>query len=384
MERCNVTFSRLVVLAAAVVFVPIAQAQLTSIRASQQLPLPPNSAPRPAQEARFGEYVTTDGNTIVVTVSQGPAAYTYVQKKPGKKWVFDAALAPSDGTTSLSAAIRGNVAAVGGAVGTEAAVFVFLRSQGVWMQTQTITGFTFGAQVNMIALGPDYLAIGDLGFNEFRGAVQIYSQTGAGTYTFDSTLTTSNPDAGPGWLLGFYPIASGNTVISVAPGGQKVYPFARVGGIWTEQAEINHPEYPVYGFSGDRILVPQQQVPQQPVRVQEFVRSGDVWSAGAVLTNPQEPGRGLSDFMALDGTRAVVNESAPDGSTTDALGFQRANAGWVATTRLRDTNLPECFNSGFVPVSLAIAGRLVVASCPGGRKAHHNLLGSVRVYELPE
>ena len=305
MARRNASLASLLIGAGSVLFIPIAQAQLTSIRPSQQLPMPPNTAPQPTQEARFGEFVTTDGQTILVTVSQGPAVYTSAPIKPGEKWVFEAALAPAEGTTSLSGAVRGNVAAVGGTVGTENAVFVFLRSQGQWLQTQTITGFDFSVQFNMIALGPDYLAIGDFGVNNFIGAVHIYSQIGAGTYAFDSTLTTSDPTASPGWLLGFSPIASGNIVTAAAPGGQRVHVFARANGLWTEQAELNMPTLPLYGCSGDRVLVGQSDVVGQPGRVGEFVRSGGVWTAGDVLVHPQEPDKGLSGLTSMDGARWI-------------------------------------------------------------------------------
>ena len=381
MSRCNARFARLLLCAGALWFIPIAQAQIPSIYPSQRLPLPPCNVPQPAQDARFGEYVATDGQTILVTVSEGPAAYTYVRKSPGTKWKFGAALTPADGTTGLSGAIRGNVAAVSGTVGDESAVFIFVRTQGEWVQTQTITGFDFSPQFNMIALGADYLAIGDLGVNDFRGAVHIYDQAGAGTYAFGSTLTTGDPNANPGWLLGFSPIASGDTVTSAAPGGQKVHVFVRTGGLWTEQTELSILINPTYGFSGDRILLPQQQVVGQAARIQEFVRSNGAWSAGGQLMNPQEPARGLSNPVAIDGARAVAGESL-EGPVEDAIAFERGSAGWAAKAKLREAVLQEC--RGFTDVTLAIAGRLVVASCPNGSNGRPTYDGRVEVYDLPQ
>jgi hypothetical protein len=366
--------------AGALLFIPIAQAQVTSLRASQRLPMPPITAPQPTQEARFGEYVATDGQTLLVTVSEGPAAYTYVRKMPGKKWAFEGALAPAEGTTALSGAVRGNVAAIGGIVGEENAVFNFVRTQGQWLQTQTITGFDFSVQFNMIALGADYLAIGDFGFNDFRGGVHIYNQTGAGTYALDAVLT--EPNAVPGWLLGFLPIASGDTVTSAAPGGAKVHVFARSAGLWTEQTELNLLSNPSYGFSGERILLPEGQVVGQSSRVQEFVRSGGVWSAGGQLINPREPEFGVSAPVSIDGVRAVAGEASPDAPTKDAIAFELGSAGWTPTARLRDAVLQEC--RGFTDVTLAIAGRLVVASCPNGRNGHPAFEGYVAVYDLPQ
>jgi hypothetical protein len=382
MSQCNARFTRMLIGAGALLLIPIAQAQVTSLRASQRLPMPPSTAPQPTQEARFGEYVATDGQTILVSVSQGPAAYTYVRKMPGKKWAFDAALAPAEGTTSLSGAVRGNIAAVGGVIGDENAVFIFVRTQGQWLQTQTITGFDFSVQFNMIALGADYLAIGDFGLNDFRGGVHIYDQTGAGTYALGAVLTPGDPNAVPGWLLGFSPIASGNTVTSAAPGGQKVHVFARTGGLWTEQARLDLLVNPSYGFSGDRILFPQGQVAGQSARVQEFVRSGGVWSAGGQLINPREPDFGLGHPVSIDGAHAAAAEASPDVPTKDAIAFELGAAGWVATARLRDAVRPEC--RGFTDVTLAIAGRLVVTSCPNDPNGHPAFEGSVAVYDLPQ
>ncbi|HKS57677.1 MAG TPA: hypothetical protein VJS12_20435 [Steroidobacteraceae bacterium] len=382
MSHRNARFSRLLIGVGALLLIPIAQSQVVALRPAQRLPMPPNNAPQPTQEGRFGEYVATDGQTILVTVSQGPAAYTYVRNVAGKKWVFDAALAPAQGATGLSGAMRGDVAAVGGTDAGENAVFIFLRTQGQWTQTQTITGSDFSTQFNMIALGADYLAIGDLGFDDFRGGVHIYDRTGAGTYAFNTTLTSSDPNVVMGWLLGFSPIASGDTLTSAAAGGQKVHVFARAGGLWSEQAELNILVNPTYAFSGDRILLPQPQFEGQPTRMEQFVRNGAVWSAGSQLINPREPAFGLRNPTSIDATRAVAAEASPDVLVADALVFELRNTGWVATARLRDAVRPEC--RGSTDATLAIAGRLVVAGCPNGPNGHPKFEGSVAVYDLPQ
>ncbi|HET9445668.1 MAG TPA: hypothetical protein VFO35_05385 [Steroidobacteraceae bacterium] len=379
---CNARLTRMLIGAGALLLIANAHAQVTALRASQRLPMPPISAPQPTQEARFGEYVATDGQTLLVTVSEGPAAYTYVKKMPGKKWAFEGALAPVEGTTALSGAVRGNIAAVGGVVGEENAVFIFARTQGQWLQTQTITGFDFSVQFNMIALGADYLAIGDFGFNDFRGGVHIYNQTGAGTYELSAVLTPGDPNAPQGWLLGFLPIASGDTLTVAAPGGEKVHVFVRTGGVWTEEAQLNLLSNPSYAFSGDRILLPEGQVVGQSSRVQEFLRSGGVWSPGGELINPRDPEFGLGTPVSIDGVRAVAGEASQDVPTEDALVFELGSAGWAPTARLRDAILLEC--RGLTDVTLAIAGRSVVASCPNGRNGHPAFEGYVTVYDLPQ
>jgi hypothetical protein len=75
MSRCNLPLVNVLIGAGALIFTPIAQAQLPVIYPTQLLPLPPHSAPQPAQPARFGDLVATDGRTILVSAADGPAAY---------------------------------------------------------------------------------------------------------------------------------------------------------------------------------------------------------------------------------------------------------------------------------------------------------------------
>jgi hypothetical protein len=380
MSRSNLSFAKLVLGAAALLFIPLAQAQLTSVRPSQRLPMPPDTAPQPTQPARFGEFVATDGRTILVTVSQGPAAYTYV-KRGSKKWVFQGALAPAEGTVTNSGAVRGNVAAVSGRVGTEEAVFVFLRSQGQWLQTQTITGADLSPQFNMVALGPDYLAIGDTAENDVVGALHVYSQTGAGTYVLDSTLTPGNPNATQGWLFGASPIVSGDTLTARALGGGTVNVFVRAGGLWTEQAELSQHIFGQYGFSGDRAFISFDNTSEPGPR--EYVRTGGTWTTGVQLIHPDADKAFTNAAIAMDGRRVVVTESSSTGLGDDAIAFELGNAGWTATARLRRANLRECYFGPF-GVSLAMVRRLVVAGCPNAPSGHTAFEGNVKVYELPE
>lgn len=150
------------------------------------------------------------------------------------------------------------------------------------------------------------------------------------------TLTPSNPDVSPGWLLGVSPLAHGNTLTAVALGVESVYVFFRPGGLWTEQGELNQSS--VARFAPDKGL------------------------AGGVI--------------AMDGRRVVVTEHSYVGPREDAIAFTRGDAGWVATTRLRRANLLECSGIG-VDVSLAIVGKLVVAGCPNAPTPHSVFEGKV-------
>jgi hypothetical protein len=353
----------------ALLFVAIAHAQLPVIYPRQLLPLPPHSAPQPAEPVTFGEIAATDGKTILVTVSQGPAAYSYVRNASGKRWVYEGAVAPSNGTATNGGAVRGNVALVNGLVGSQGAVFVFLRLQGRWTQTQTIfTGGPVGG-FNTVAIGPDYIAIGDITFDEERGGVHIYNEAGAGTYVFDSTLRPA--DAGSGFLLGLNPIAEGDSVLAFAPGAQVVCVFARSGGLWSEQAQLPSP-FPQYGFSGDRAFL--ERLNGRP---QEFVRHDGTWTAGQELLHPQDPDKVLFG-PAMNGGRVVAREfTRVQGITaTSAILFELDDLGWLATTELKQGSAAGC-------EGLSIAGTVVLSRCPRVRTGHPVFEGQVQVYEVP-
>ena len=233
---------------------PIAHASSSPLRVAA-LPMPPTASPKPSTR-----HASAVGRVLTGKIAHDLARARRLHLRPKKarhdmglpiaRGFYDRRRRKVSGTVSAT-----KIAAEECTVVYEDAVFVFLRSQGQWLQTQTITGSIFASRFNMMPLGRPNSRSATSDVNNFIGAVHIYSQIGAGTYAFDSTLTTSDPTASPGWLLGFSPIASGNTVTAAAPGGQRIHVFARANGLWTEQAELNMPTLPLYGCSGDRVLV---------------------------------------------------------------------------------------------------------------------------------
>ena len=215
--------------------------------------------------------MATDGRTILVSAANGPAAYIYVRNPSGKKWVYDSAVVPHEAGFVRASAVRDNIALVESFTESETAVFVYHRSQGRWTQTQTITA----TQPVGNAIGPDYIAIGDWSVDDARGAVLIYSESGAGTYVFDSQLNDDPATVGPGHSLGFNPIADRDTVMAAAPGNGWVSVFVRTGGLWSEQAQLAPVSASAtFPFSGDRAFL---------FGPREFIRHDGTWTAGNVL-----------------------------------------------------------------------------------------------------
>lgn len=365
----------LLFLAATALATPAADAQLPVIRPQQRLPMPPQSAPRPTAETTFGELAVTDGRTIIVTVASGPAAYAYVKDATGR-WAYESALVAPDGNlTSIGASVRGNVAALEGsnAVG-EPFVFVFVRAGGQWTHTQTLPGPGAINRANHVALGGDYLALGDIGANGFAGAVHIYDEAGPGTYVFNTDLSAAG--SVPGWLVGYHLIADGDTVLAAAPGNELVAGFARAGGVWSEQGQLN-PDginfFWFFGVSGNRaVLTPLGGNPE------EFVRRDGTWQKRGLLIHPSDPQRQLRNPIAVGGRRLLVGEQGSE----NALLFELQDGTWRATGALRNANdaaCPALTDSG----TISLVGTLALAACPRVPRPDHDFEGRVLVYELP-
>jgi hypothetical protein len=359
MSRRNPKLLNLLIAAGAPLCVSIGHAELPLIYPSQNLPLPPRSAPQPFERGRFGDLAVTDGETILVSAGDGPAAYVYGRNPSGPRWVYKTALVPNEAAPARARSVRGNIALVESSTESEAAVFVFNRSQGQWTQTQAIsTPFPVGASI-----GPDYIAIGDWSINDAHGAVLIYNAAGAGTYAFDSQLEAAN--AVPGFSLGFNAIADRDTVLAAAPGDIMVSAFARTGGLWSEQAQLRPGNADAsFAFSGDRAFV------AGPL---EFIRQDGTWTAGDVLIHPLNPDKRLFR-VAMDGTRLIAAES--DGES--AFLWELHDGTWQPTAELKQAKA-RCGE-----FTLWIGGRVALVACPGVASPHPVFDGLVRVYELPQ
>jgi hypothetical protein len=365
----------LLVIGAAALATPGAHAELPVIRPQQRLPMPPQDAPRPTNPRGFGQFALSDGETIIVTVPEGRAAYAYVKDSSGR-WIYDSALvAPPSAVLLVGGAIRGRVAVMQGFdFDTFAStVYVFVRSGGQWAITQTLPGVESNHRANRLALGADYLAVGDILANDSAGVLRIYDEVSIGQYSFATDLSMTG--SGQGYLVGYHVLADGDTVLAASAGGQVVGAFARSGGVWAEQAVLI-PDQALslwfFAFSGSRAFLTTQQNPQ------EFVRRDGTWLKRGMLNHPSDLQRSLMNPIAMDGRRVIVGEEGSE----DAMLFELRDGEWTATAVLRNANdqsCPRTIDSG----SITLVGRLALAACDSVPTPDHDFEGRVLVYELP-
>ncbi|MDI1447768.1 hypothetical protein [Polyangium sp. 6x1] len=220
------------------------------------------TAPDGAPSDFFGRSVALSGDTAIVgapdedtTGTDAGAAYVFVRTNGA--WGFEQKLVASDGGPGqwfgFDVAVDGDVAVVGspkadGAMSASGAVYVFVRTNGVWTEQQKVfasdgtSGDTMGQAVafaggTLVAGAP---AEGTKGAD--AGAVYVFGEKG-GVFTQQKKLLAADGQAGDelGASVGF----SGQTVIAGAPGEDDAgagagaaYVFVGAGPVWSQQKKF--------------------------------------------------------------------------------------------------------------------------------------------------
>ncbi len=213
----------------------------------------------------FGQSVAIDGDTIIVGSTQsdspgavnGGAAYIFVRN--GTTWSHQQRLIASDVAAfqsfGISVAISGDTALIGNSDDNHAgndsgAAYVFQRTGTNWSQLQKLVAPDAQAQDFFgegLAISDDCLMIGasrddqacPTNANCNSGSAYVFTRTG-GVWAFDQLLTAS--DQASNDFFGLTIAMSGNIAVIGAPldgpAAGSAYVFARIGGSWTEQAQI--------------------------------------------------------------------------------------------------------------------------------------------------
>ena len=272
--------------------------------------------------------------------------------------------------------MHGNVAALQGAIAETNVVFVFRRSAGQWIHTQTLPGTQPRGGANPVALGRDYLAIGEIEAGGFAGAVHIYNEIGPEPCP---RLRLVDGCLGPGWLTGYEVIAVGEAVLSGAPGTGTV--FTRFGGVWSEEAQLpGSPYAPTFGFSGNRVFnLAGGAASELPNKPQGFVRHDGMWLFHQELTHPLNPSAQLDLAIAMDGRRLIVG----DRDSESAFLFDLRDGRWQATAELKRAKDSACVSQfGFV-ATFELEGSLAIGACADRPTPDPIFDGRVLIYELP-
>ena len=301
-----------------------------------------------APGAQFGASIAISGDTAVVgapITAAGGAVYVFVRS--GGVWSQQALLTASDAATGDdfggSVAISGDTIVVGAdlqdtTAADSGAVYVFTRTSGVWSQRQILKASNPGAGDQFgisVSVDGNTVAVGafheDTGGAD-SGATYVFTRSG-NLWSQQANLKASNAEAGD--LFGRSVAVSGNTLTVGANGEDSA--ATGVGGNQGDNSASN---------SGAAYV---------------FTRSGSVWSQQAYLKASNSlAGIGFGLSVGLSGDTAVVGAYLEDTGADDsgaAYVFTRTGSVWSQQAFLKATTPGKTDRFGY---NLAVAGDLLI------------------------
>jgi sugar lactone lactonase YvrE len=322
----------------------------------------------------FGMSMSLSKDTVVVGAwgNNGTQGAVYVFVRSGGVWTQQQKFTGSDSVTGdffgYCVSVSGDTAVIGANSknGHQGAAYVFVRSGGVWTQQQELTASDgvandyFGAAV---AVSGDTAAVGAWSKNGMQGAAYVFVRSG-GVWTQQQKLTASNGVYGD--YFGSAVSVSGDTAAIGANLANGVhgaaYVFVRSGGVWTQQQELTASDgaaYDEYGdptvVSGDTLLIGAHNKNSGQGAAYVYVRSGGVWSLQEEVTaSDGAAGQDFADSVSLSGDTALISAVGTVGSQGAAYVYVRP--------RLGTNSLLVGSAAGTSSVALACEGAWTAAS----------------------
>ncbi len=282
----------------------------------------------------FGSALALDGDTAVIANFYSGLGAVYVFVRTANGWEQQAKLTPlnpANDSFGQSLALFGDTVVVGArqrttAAGETGAVFVFGRSDGMWMQRMVITpndagvGDLFGSAVSLYR---DTLLVGapfhDNAGNPNQGAGYVFE-----LHEFNWTQRAKLVAAGPSSFVGRSAAMNGDTAFlgSNAPttngGRDLVFAFTVANNQWVGLGPVMDGDMPATGFfsplafNGERLLIGGPIGADGTVGV--FRRSGMIWQLEKQLLARE--GRDFDGFgraIAMDADTALVGAPTDSG-----------------------------------------------------------------------
>jgi hypothetical protein len=251
----------------------------------------------------FGRHIAISGSTVVVGVPAKDQAVgaVYVFVRSGGIWSQQAELAASDGASGdgfgISVAIAGSTMLAGASgVSIGGAVYVFVRPGTSWMQQAKLKdpdGLSTDDFGTSVALYGSTALIGAIFAHNLIGAAYVFVRSG-GIWSQQAELTAS--DGVVGVEFGHSVAIYGSTALVGAPvnpsrGPGTAYVFVRAGPSWTQQAELTSGGtttdefgYAVAVAGATAVVGAYYTAPQHAGAAYVYVNSGGIWSEQATLT----------------------------------------------------------------------------------------------------
>jgi hypothetical protein len=296
-----------------------------------------------------------------------------------------------------SVAISGETAVVG-ARGDDSrgSAYVFARSCGVWSLQQKLLasvrspGDGFGWSV---AISGETVVVGAATASDYRGAVYIFVRSG-GVWSQQQRLLASNRSMGDGF--GTSVAISGETVVVGSPLGDAAvfsnqgtaHVFVRSGGVWSEQQMLTASDPAGGDRFGDSVAISGETVvvgargDDSRGSAYVFARSGGVWSLQQKLeASDAAANDSFGNSVVISGETVLVGAVGDDGAAGDNQGsayvFARSGGVWSEQQKLEasDAAANDSFGN-----SVAIRGNTIVAGTPGDDGAGGSDQGSAYVF----
>lgn len=311
-------------------------------------------APAGGSYGHFSDAVAIDGDTVVVgapydevggNVNHGSV---YVFTRAGGVWTQQQQLVAADGAAGdlfgYAVAISGDTALVGAvhanagfSITDAGAVYVYVRSSGVWTQQQKLTAPISGSYLYFgcsVGLSGDTALVGMTGDTTgglIHGSAYVFVRSG-GVWTAQQKLTASDGEAAR--YFGNQVALDGNTALvgtyfdysfpSEGDHAGWVYVFVRNGVTWTQQQKLapsdgepNDLFSSALALSSDTALVGAYAddigTNEDQGSAYVFVRNGATWTQQQKLIS--SGGAAFDGFgfsVALSGDTALVGASGAD------------------------------------------------------------------------
>ena len=283
-------------------------------------------AATPVENARFGDAIDIDGDTMVVGSGQEDfVGAVYVFTRTGDGWTQQQQLpAPRPATETLfgtSVAIDGDTLVAA----SDGATYVFTRTNETWTQQQRL------ANVGVITTDPN-------GFTDIRDSVGVE----------DDTIVATSSDIGP----------SGGVAV-----------LTRTGTTWTRQQDLSAATANGrFGLSvaiddGTIVTTESRGLGLRGDTLHVFVPSGNQWELQAELDafEPDDRGIGvnvvtefqaITESLAISGNTIVLGAALDDGPGTDhgaVYVFTRNGTSWDGPERIT-SSIPQ--DNGFFGISV--------------------------------
>ena len=362
------------------------------------------------QGDRFGSAVTVNGGTVLIGAANGGffgEGVAYVFSDNGTLWQQDARLvSPSAGLSDgfgLTVAVEGDVAVIGAPLQDnnasidEGAAYAFVRSANGWGEGVKLTasngssGLEFGSAVDIVDAE---IVVGARGANNQRGAVYMFSDTGAG-WGEDLVLEADDGEDGDGFggaiaYTGFDIIvgAPENKNIN-GPNAGAVYPFSRDGSAWNQEVRLlarNGFIQPLFGaavsIDGNIAVIGAEGAAGDQGAAYVLERNGEGWrQVAALVASDGEAGDRFGASVAVDGDYIAVGAPSDDNDLGADAGagyiFVRGAESWSEQDKLLAAD--GAGGDGF-GASVGLSGDAAVFGAPGDDNEHGADAGAVYVF----